>query len=50
MITNLLTPEKIKFIDTVADGHTAVRLSAEPLLSQGFISESYIDAIFRSHA
>lgn len=50
MITDWLTPEKIKVIDTVDDWKTAVRLSAEPLLVQGFISESYIDAIFRSHA
>lgn len=50
MITDWLTPGKIKVIDTVDDWKTAIRISAEPLLAEGFISENYIDAIFRSHA
>lgn len=49
MLSNWLTPERIKIIDRVASWEEAIRLSAEPLLQQGAISEEYIAAIIRSH-
>ncbi|MBP2167198.1 PTS system ascorbate-specific IIA component [Erwinia toletana] len=49
MLSNWLTPERIKIIDQVTHWEEAIKLSAEPLLADGAISEAYIDAIIRSH-
>lgn len=49
MITNWLPEENIQIVDHVNDWKQAIRLSAEPLLAQGSITEEYIDSIFKSH-
>ncbi|HBV8276063.1 TPA: PTS mannitol transporter subunit IIA, partial [Klebsiella pneumoniae] len=45
MIRHWLTPDKIKVINSIDSWENAVRLAAEPLLMQGYIAGSYIEAI-----
>lgn len=49
MIRHWLTPDKIKVINSIDSWENAVRLAAEPLLMQGYIAGSYIEAILQSH-
>lgn len=49
MIRDWLTPDKINVINAIDNWKNAVRLSAEPLLAQGYMVEHYIEAIFKSH-
>ncbi len=49
MIRDWLTPDKIKVINSIDSWENAVRLAAEPLLMQGYIAGSYIEAILQSH-
>ncbi|WP_228742418.1 PTS sugar transporter subunit IIA, partial [Klebsiella quasipneumoniae] len=49
MIRDWLTPDKINVINAIDNWKNAVRLSAEPLLAQGYMAEHYIEAIFKSH-
>lgn len=49
MIRHWLTPDKIKVINSIDSWENAVRLVAEPLLMQGYIAGSYIEAILQSH-
>ena len=49
MIRDWLTPDKIKVINSIDSRENAVRLAAEPLLMQGYIAGSYIEAILQSH-
>ncbi len=48
MIRDWLTPDKIKVINSIDSWENAVRLAAEPLLMQGYIAGSYIEAILQS--
>lgn len=50
MIRDWLTPDKIKVINSIDSWENAVRLAAEPLLMQGYIAGSYIEAILQSWA
>ncbi|HCI6149302.1 TPA: PTS sugar transporter subunit IIA [Klebsiella variicola subsp. variicola] len=49
MIRDWLTPDKINVINSIDNWKNAVRLSAEPLLAQGYMAEHYIKAILKSH-
>ncbi|MCI4423334.1 PTS transporter subunit EIIA [Klebsiella variicola] len=49
MIRDWLTPDKINVINSIDNLKNAVRLSAEPLLAQGYMAEHYIEAILKSH-
>lgn len=49
MIRDWLTPDKINVINSIDNWKNAVRLSAEPLLAQGYMAEHYIEAILKSH-
>ena len=49
MIRDWLTPDKINVINSIDHWKNAVRLSAEPLLAQGYMAEHYIEAILKSH-
>ena len=49
MIRDWLTPDKIKVINSIDSWENAVRLAAEPLLMEGYIARSYIEAILQSH-
>ena len=49
MIRDWLTPDKINVINSIDNWKNAVRLSAEPLLEQGYMAEHYIEAILKSH-
>ncbi|AHG20557.1 PTS system mannitol-specific transporter subunit IIA [Chania multitudinisentens RB-25] len=49
MISDWLTSDKIKAIDSIDNWKNAVLLSAEPLLTQGYVTSNYIEAIFKSH-
>lgn len=49
MIRDWLTPDKINVINAIDNWKNAIRLSAEPLLAQGYMAEHYIEAIFKSH-
>lgn len=42
MIRDWLTPDKINVINSIDNWKNAVRLSAEPLLAQGYMAEHYI--------
>ncbi|EXU74005.1 PTS sugar transporter subunit IIA [Erwinia mallotivora] len=49
MISDWLTPDKIRVIDTIDHWRKAVLLCAEPLLAQGYVTPDYIAAIIASH-
>ena len=49
MIRDWLTPDKINVINSIDNWKNAVRLSAEPLLAQGYMAEHYIEAILKIH-
>ena len=49
MIRDWLTPDKINVINSIDNWKNAVRLSAEPLLAQGYMAEHYIEAILKSN-
>ena len=49
MIRDWLTPDKINVINSIDNWKNAVRLSAEPLLAQGYMAEHYIEALLKSH-
>ncbi|CAM4451309.1 PTS sugar transporter subunit IIA [Klebsiella africana] len=49
MIRDWLTPDKIKVINSIDSWKNAVRLAAEPLLTQGYMTEQYIEAILKNH-
>ncbi|HBQ3450397.1 TPA: PTS sugar transporter subunit IIA [Klebsiella variicola] len=49
MIRDWLTPDKINVINSIDNWKNAVRLSAEPLLAQGYMAKHYIEAILKSH-
>ena len=49
MIRDWLTPDKINVINSIDNWKNAVRLSAEPLLAQGYMAEHNIEAILKSH-
>lgn len=49
MIKELLTPDVIQIVPTCADWRQAVTLACQPLLKNGTIEPSYMEAIFRSH-
>ena len=49
MIRDWLPPDKINVITSIDNWKNAVRLSAEPLLEQGYMAEHYIEAILKSH-
>ncbi|WP_336803511.1 PTS sugar transporter subunit IIA [Erwinia aphidicola] len=42
-----LNNEKIQYVDNVADWKEALQIAARPLLNEGAIAQSYIDAIIR---
>lgn len=45
MLTDLLTPDRIRFADDVDSWRTAIDLVAEPLLGDGTITTGYVDAV-----
>ena len=47
-LKDLVKKELIQQLDTVNDWQTAVRIASKPLLEQGYIEESYIEAIISS--
>ena len=47
-LTDLLKEELIQQVDSVSNWQDAVRLAAQPLLAQGYIEESYIQAMIAS--
>ena len=49
MIRDWLTPDKIKVINSIDSWKNAVRLAAEPLLTQGYMTEHDIEAILKNH-
>jgi len=48
MLTQLLTKDKIQLKEAVADWKEAIQIAANPLLEQGFIEESYIEAMIEA--
>jgi len=42
-----LNDEKIQYVESVADWQEALTIAGRPLLSEGAISQNYIDAIIR---
>ena len=42
-----LNNEKIQYVESVADWQEALVIAGRPLLSEGAISQAYIDAIIR---
>ncbi|MCE0494488.1 PTS sugar transporter subunit IIA [Vibrio salinus] len=49
MLTKLLTPDVIHIYHDDFDWRTAVKKGCEPLIRNGAINASYVDAIYRSH-
>lgn len=49
MISDWLTPDKINVINTIDTWENAIRLAAEPLLAQEYVTQEYITAILKSH-
>ncbi|PLR91907.1 BglG family transcription antiterminator [Bacillus sp. T33-2] len=47
-LCDLLQPQKIQFIDEVADWQEAIRIAAQPLLKEGSVTEKYIHAMIES--
>lgn len=47
-LKDLVKKELIQQLDTVNDWQTAVRIASKPLLEQGYIEESYVEAIISS--
>lgn len=50
MLNTLLTPEVINIHASADDWKHAVSLACQPLLENGSIQPSYVEAIYRSHA
>ncbi|MCV9877516.1 PTS sugar transporter subunit IIA [Brenneria izbisi] len=49
MLNTLLTPAVIQIVPACEDWREAIALSCQPLLDNGAINPSYVDAIYRSH-
>lgn len=49
MIKKLLTSDVIQIVTSCEDWRHAISLSCQPLLDNGTINASYVEAIFRSH-
>lgn len=50
MLNTLLTPDVINIHASAKDWKHAVALACQPLLDNGSIEASYVDAIYKSHA
>ncbi|MFJ3382153.1 PTS sugar transporter subunit IIA [Curtobacterium sp. NPDC090217] len=50
MLTELLTPDRIRFADDVGSWRTAITLVSEPLVTDGTITTDYVDAVTESIA
>jgi mannitol operon transcriptional antiterminator len=48
MLKDLLTNEHIQFIDSVTDWKTAIKIAAQPLLDNGYITTEYIQAMINN--
>ncbi|SXF64268.1 PTS system, mannitol-specific EIIA component [Klebsiella variicola] len=48
MITELLTEERIAVVDDVSDWQSAIALAVAPLIADGTVRESYLQAIIES--
>ncbi len=46
-LTQWLNAEKIQYIERVSDWKAAIQVAGDPLLSEGAISQDYIDTIIR---
>ncbi|MGB9094960.1 PTS sugar transporter subunit IIA [Erwinia sp.] len=46
-LANWLNNEKVQYVESVADWQEALQIAGRPLLSEGAISQDYIDAIIR---
>lgn len=46
-LTNWLNNEKVQYVEKVADWKEALLIAGRPLLSEGAISQDYLDAIIR---
>ena len=48
MLTDLITQKRIQCIERVSDWREAIRTASAPLLEDGSIQESYVDAMVES--
>ncbi|EMJ6502277.1 PTS sugar transporter subunit IIA, partial [Klebsiella pneumoniae] len=46
-ISGWLNESKVQFVSSVSDWKSAIELAGRPLLNEGAISQSYIDAIIQ---
>lgn len=49
MLKSLLTPDTIQVVQKISDWRAAISLACQPLIDNGSVRPSYVEAIFRAH-